>query len=564
MINYHYSMAFDVSNFIASSGKGLNKDVASIKAAAQAIVDKGKTWFDRNYGNSRLWQVAKGVLAIEATEKQNNAQKEATYKKMNWSSEELAKNLADAEVENAADLAKEYERAYNSLTLVKSPVTFRELNQKRASRVKDMEKQIGNASEWLANRLDFSGKDVTEAQKQSAINAKETKAKQAELESLLADGESMGIDTTKAQAVYKNAKGYLVTGTSEAGKSLALRDRSNKAGYRPASRQSADGTWEVYNADTGETVETGFLSPAQSDARATQLQSGSTPAVGGQPNVFAIEPVLPEEIAAVKAGTATVATPEQLAEISVANDAAVAGGTGGGTGGTGGTGDGRTYTSWGLDVTGLTPEQIESLEALYTTAQTDDDLVDSAFTAGEITFTDDEVAEFLESAISESDPYYNQLYSRASEDFQRELKFQAAEREAQIAQTELSNQLAQEGQAEGFAEFNTARSGIRKLAEQRLLSQQEGIRESQSRTFEKSLTDYGRGVEDVVGTSTVSSLEIPSVAGEAVYTPSTEDITGSLEREQLTAQQTRASQLEEEERARRLEILASEGGVSTL
>ena len=540
---------FDYKSYL----KNIPRTVEGLTEAAEFMLAKDSPF---SIGNATPKSAAKGILSSLSAIKTNVAQQKQTAKSFGHDFDEAAVVASET-----ADYVKLIDKMLNSNS---GSISWKRYYASIQDQQKDIKEQIGEASEWLANRLDFSGKDVTEAQKQSALNAKSTIAKQKELEELIASGEKLGIDTTKAQAVYKNAKGYLVTGTSEAGKSLALRERSNKAGYRPASRQSADGTWEVYNADTGETVETGFLSPAQSDARATQLQSGSTPAVGGQPNVFAIEPVLPEEIAAVKAGTATVATPEQLAEIIVANDAAVAGGTGGGTGGTGGTGDGRTYTSWGLDVTGLTPEQIESLEALYTTAQTDDDLVDSAFTAGEITFTDDEVAEFLESAISESDPYYNQLYSRASEDFQRELKFQTAEREAQIAQTELSNQLAQEGQAEGFAEFNTARSGIRKLAEQRLLSQQEGIRESQSRTFEKSLTDYGRGVEDVVGTSTVSSLEIPSVAGEAVYTPSTEDITGSLEREQLTAQQTRASQLEEEERARRLEILASEGGVSTL
>ena len=79
----------------------------------------------------------------------------------------------------------------------------------------------------------------------------------------------------------------------------------------PALNKDEKDTFEVIGEDTG-TVYGQGESLAEALALQTQLQSGSTPSVSGRPDLFAIEPTLPEEIAAVEAGTARVATLDEL------------------------------------------------------------------------------------------------------------------------------------------------------------------------------------------------------------------------------------------------------------
>ena len=177
--------------------------------------------------------------------------------------------------------------------------------------------------------------------------------------------------------------------------------------------------------------------------------------------------------------------------------------------------------------------------------------------------TDEDLKGFLKTAQEEQDPYYKQIFSRTQEDFERTLKFQADEREAQLAQEQSDEQLAREQTAATAAEQGVATSGIRTKAEARLAERARNIAESSRRKFAFDIGTYTRGVEDILGSERLMKTTLPAIVGRPI-TAIASGVRGSLEREQTTAAQARANELQDLERKRRAELLALQGNVSTL
>jgi len=96
---------------------------------------------------------------------------------------------------------------------------------------------------------------------------------------------------------------------------------------------------------------------------------------------------------------------------------------------------------------------------------------------------DAERAQFLSQAKSESDPFYTQKFTRAREDFERSLKFETEEREAQLAQEALDKQIALEQSAASAAKSGLATSGIRQKAEKRIEQRAQSAAQSSKRRF---------------------------------------------------------------------------------
>lgn len=289
----------------------------------------------------------------------------------------------------------------------------------------------------------------------------------------------------------------------------------SRAGEPLAGRQGADGKWMVVGTDSGNVFQAGLPDAAAAEAYINRQATGGTAdAIGA--------------FAEVPAGAAPK---------SGVLDAA------------------------GINYNGLTESEIKAAEATYLKSQNDDSLVDKVFNMQAI--TEEDTKFFLERAAQEQDPYYNQMFSRAGEDYVRSLEYQAKEREAQVAREKIDAAAALESAAAESADAGLATSGIRKKAEQRLSRQAMDIAASSRRRFEYDAATTGRTAEDYLGSSALAGLKLPDIAGAPVFAPSG-NVRGSLERERESNKLIRAGELEADEIARRTETLAALGGTSTL
>ncbi len=62
---------------------------------------------------------------------------------------------------------------------------------------------------------------------------------------------------------------------------------------------------------------------------------------------------------------------------------------------------------------------------------------------------------------------------------------------------------------------------------------------------------FGRTAEELLGSSHTAGIDVPSINGVPIFTPST-DVKGAIEANQTTANQSRAAQLAKEEALRKL------------
>ena len=218
-----------------------------------------------------------------------------------------------------------------------------------------------------------------------------------------------------------------------------------------------------------------------------------------------------------------------------------------------------------VDLSGLTADQIRALEDWYTQSTQNSSLTNTALsTVGDIVITDEDMQRYLEEATefyTGEGSYYAQTFQRLSESFQLGLEKATADREQALEQEALNAQLAQEALSAESAEAGLATSGIRREAEQRLAAQSENIAASSRRQFEFDVENAGRSAEDVLGSSTIAGLTLPTLEDQAIFTPG-EDVRGSLERELETNIQLKADELAEQIAEGRAESLAAQGETS--
>jgi len=401
----------------------------------------------------------------------------------------------------------------------------------------------------LANKTDFSSLSPEQAEKELAIlkDSPEIQSRldrvQKQIDFLGSIGEDVsgftdqlgevstrvngtGADLAGTQFVPEgavvDARGNIISqadadsatdfGTGQAG-------ASGRAASSVRMEEQPDGTWSVISNDTNEVLASGLADAAAANAKATELQSGATP------------------------------------------DA---------TGAFGGTGDvsSSILDEAGINYTGLTQEQVTDLEAIHENAG-NSSLVNDALSSSDVfditNVTDDAMLAFMDEArefVSGKGSAFEQSFTRAKEDFQFTLDFQAKEREVQLEQEKLSKLIAQEQSAAQSGEGGTAFSGLQRKAEKRLEDRATQIAESSRRAFASNIRSFTRGTEDIVGSEALSGANIPTIGGEAITGLTPGGIKGSLEREQETAVQLKAGELQKQRLEADQKILEGESALN--
>lgn len=207
----------------------------------------------------------------------------------------------------------------------------------------------------------------------------------------------------------------------------------------------------------------------------------------------------------------------------------------------------------GIDVSGFSADQQKALEDLYNNTKTDVSAVSNP-----VPLSNEKILEkllqpsttdFLGQAKGEYAPYYTQQKEQYAKDFEEALKFETEQRKQAQVQEQLEKQIALENQAAQSAEGGLAFSGIRQKAEQRIKDQAQNIATSSRRAFEYQSGARGRQAEGVLGSEYLKGLTLPAIGGASVFTPQG-GVTGSLQREQMTAEQVRSAELAKQERLR--------------
>jgi hypothetical protein len=407
--------------------------------------------------------------------------------------------------------AVKLDRAFSWITGASQPTLKARVLQKASDAKADIQRKIANEASNAANVLDIP--DASSAGERAKLE-KRAKEIQADMNRWVEIGKNLGVDTAKAEEVVRSAAGFIPRSEQSAPGITGDTANQSRLGQTSTVKPQADGTFAIVGAN-GLIIEQGFASIDAALKKQQELSGGSSPNVQG-----AFAPSL-ENASGVSSPILDQA---------------------------------------GINYNGLTQGQITAAEQTYLQAQGDTNLTNKIFQLQDI--TDADIQDFLKKAASEQDPYYNQIFSRASEDFTRSLQYQTEVRQQQLEQEKLDLQNARENLQIGVAETGTATSGIRKKAEKQLSQQAESIATSSRRQFNFDVTNLGRQAEDILGSTQVKGLELPKLSGTGVYNP-LGNVRGSLERERETQKQARADELQREETQRRQEVLAAEGGTTT-
>ena len=183
-----------------------------------------------------------------------------------------------------------------------------------------------------------------------------------------------------------------------------------------------------------------------------------------------------------------------------------------------------------------------------------------------IELTPDQIKGFLDQASKEISPYYQSQLTSIKEDLSNNLKYLQQDYELNKQNKEAQFKQGLETTRENLAGAGLAFSGNRGAQEQ-------GIQQSEQRELDldalrlsQTAGEQSSQAAKLAGTRNLAGLNYPSVNAPTVnlsgagsydtgrnlsFAPTTSPVTCSLEREQLTATQTRASNLEEAERKSR-------------
>ncbi len=177
--------------------------------------------------------------------------------------------------------------------------------------------KLANLASNIANETDFSDPNLSEETKtRLTARSEESKAKLAELASQSGLPDSV---LSQYQAIEKTASGdYVPKGSMDykpnahTGESLGI-DRQADGTYKVMGRTPGpDGTYKDYGS---------FADQSQANAYATQIQSGGTPGVSGQPDVYATTPLAGEGPGRVIEGSALSQVGTVSSTDSATNDA---------------------------------------------------------------------------------------------------------------------------------------------------------------------------------------------------------------------------------------------------
>lgn len=352
----------------------------------------------------------------------------------------------------------------------------------------------------LANRTDFRGlsqKQIAAEQRAGADRNKELQDRiavvQGNLQVFSQAFPDAGIELPKAPVRLKS--GFVPA--EEAPKQGAR----GRLGAPLETRKLPDGTWGIFKLGETDLIEGGFSSQIIADQAATQLNLGSRK-IGD-----------PEPVPLVDA---------KAREAELAKERGLVGGE-----------------------SVLTDGQKAEIETIASSAAENFDLLSL------LELSDADVARFLQTATDEAEPFFKQVFTRASEDFESGLQLAADLRELELQKEEAQLQSELEETVIQSAEAGLATSGIRARMEQRIMEREENLSRTSRLEFEEKARSLGRKAEEQLGTRTLAASRIAELHGSPIFTLA-EDVRGETERERETVIQTRRAELERQARLRSL------------
>lgn len=542
-------MAFSLGNYLNNGLRITDTSTAGLLEAANAIAG-GKEYFSRFAGNSSpvsSANFARGIIEdVKRLEQMKASVPEGedpiTYLKLSPGQLRVTGGAQASNIDELIELTRK--RALGFLTMSNTSKKENVLTKYKAAKA-ELKKKMEVLQSNLANQLDYSAfspeeakakfdkaiQDGTFAEDIAKLEQWSEYAKEYGISSqgatdvlanidLITNGTRLASEGVAGAGVVRTASGYITSGEAASqGNTGGSSGGYMREGERTLVKQQPDGTYAVVGETTGNILEGGFTSINDALSRQTARQSGSTPNVSG----------------------------------------AFGSSSGGYTS--------SILDNAGVNYNGLTESEIKDLEAVYEGAG-NSSLLNDALSSPDIfdvtRISDEDMTAFLDEArefVTGKGSAYEQTFTRAKENFERTLEFQAQERSSQVAQEKLDLAMSMEATAEDAAERGVATSEIRQKAESRLEEQAANIAASSRRAFDFNIQDYVKGTEDYLGSEALAGANIPGIAGVSLpeITPG---IRGSLEREAEADVQLKAGELQDAARVRSQEILAGEGGTT--
>lgn len=518
-------MSFDLSKYVAGNFK-VDNSPEGIREAAQSIVDNSKVF--GSLGNDAPVKWAKSALnSLKYYDDVKAGKKPA---KTNQGTDMAAKNLQDA---------------FDWLTGAKQPSAAKSFKTRAASSIKETTQKLATLATNYTNVMDLP-KDATDAEKNAAT--KRAQEIQADIDKTTAIAQPIGIDVSKATALVRTDSGYIpqADATMSQGKTSA-------AGEPVKSVQNPDGTYSVIGANSGKVLASGLADASAANEKMTELATGATPgkvATSGSGtlqilNLDDMAKYSPDQYQRLSDGAVVLnpgvtpipGTTKDYGGTATIPAAGVAGGSGNGVGGT--SDASGTGGSSGNGIDQLPPDQQEAAQHLIDAGSSDAQLLATMDLTPE--GIQAAIERYLPTAQAESDPYYQQLYTRAAENYTYGMQKLASDRKLQL-ETEAANaQQNQDTASANAADAGLATSGIRKKLQDRITAQSENIAQSDLSSFNDTTRNFGRTAEELLGSSHLPT-DVPSINGVPIFTPSG-DVKGSIEANQTTTNQTEATAL---------------------
>src|SRR3990167_8528242 len=279
-------MAFNLQNYVQGNFK-VGNDLASIKEAAQAIVDNASVF--GSVGNQAPVTWAKQALVylkeIEGKESEMTYPSSSDPNRNKWEAAKDARNTAQRAVSAArkagnltpaiqatydAAVQKEQsymvpaskkatEEAYRWITGTAQASAAKNYKEKYVKRVADLKKDIANKASNIANVLDIpANMPAAEAARARARAA----TMQAELSALSPQAQALGVDIPASSGLVKTAGGYIPASEATA---------AQRAQQQEADAYAAAGTTPPTSIGGVSIQMQGFTSPEESMADAAKI-----------------------------------------------------------------------------------------------------------------------------------------------------------------------------------------------------------------------------------------------------------------------------------------------------
>lgn len=423
----------------------------------------------------------------------------------------MEKATADSEVQRIADVTF----GGNTPSLLDDKyagMRMREVMNKVDDSVNGLLDGYSNAKENLANATDFRKVSAADQAKiMASADIKALQSKVAQYENEIGKFQEQSGLTLDVPVLTRDSRGnYQAMSEGERNRTTGRLGEGVKA------RQTADGSWEVYGASSGDVKQQGFADASAAEKWMNMQQSGGSADATG-----AFAPAAASGDSVPVTGDGGTTTTGDTGTTTTDGDATATTTTTTTSGNVVmGVEDYKArLTALGIDITGLTDAQIQTLgmmnQIVDTNAQNDKATAPRSISP-------DDWASFLSQASSEMDPYFQEQFNMARQDLTQAMGYYTGEfaYQEQVQKRQFEEQrLAQD---EAAAEQGIARSGIRNRAEALLKEQQVGSVSSGRRAMQNTLYGLGSTFEREFGSPGLAKAGVPmfaSLGDQALGTP---------------------------------------------